>query len=69
MNVDKLLEANTKLVDINKELMIDNETLIKYIKLLRGEETTLSEIDEDVLNTIYKSYEDRYYKLYRTKRP
>ena len=56
MSADKLLEANTKLVDINKELMIDNETLIKYIKLLRGEETTLSEIDEDVLNTIYKSY-------------
>ena len=37
--------------------------------MITGEETTLSEIDEDVLNTIYKSYEDRYYKLYRTKRP
>lgn len=69
MKIEKLIEANTKLVDINRELMEDNVTLINYIKLLRGEETIAEEIDENTLNAIYKSYEDRYYKLYRTKRP
>lgn len=51
---EKLIKANTKLVDENKLLKSDIQLLIKYIK---GDENTKKELQEEI-NSVIKSYEE-----------